>query len=304
MRSSTRAFDIVKPGERRWRSWTPRASLRNARRMVVPILSGAIVVVAVVGAIGAPWIAQHNPNEGFLEERLSSPTWEFRGEESHLFGTDQLGRDVFARLLYGSRITLLVGALSVAIAGLIGCALGLIAGYYGGSIDRIITVVTDIQMSFPFLTLAIALVAVLGPGLRNVVIVLGLSGWVLYSRIIRGEVLRLREVEFVEAGRAIGASNWRLMFITILPNVAAPIIVVATFAFAQVVIVESSLSFLGIGVQPPTPTLGGMLADARDYMQIAWWLIAVPGLALMMLVLAVNMLGDWLRDHLDPHLKT
>lgn len=303
MHTSIRAFDIADRLDRPTRRRAYWMGFLRSRDVIVPAACVLIVVVTVVGALGAPWITHYDPDTGSLRARLDPPTWTLRGDGAHVFGTDQLGRDVFSRLLYGSRITLLVGVLSVVIAGALGVFLGLIAGFYGGKVDRVITVITDIQMSFPFLTLAIALVAVLGPGLRNVVVVLGLSGWVLYSRIVRGEVFRIREAEYVEAARAIGASNVRIMSRTILPNILAPVIVVATFAFAQVVIIEASLSFLGIGVQPPTPTWGGMLADSRQYMQIAWWLICFPGLALMLLVLAINMLGDWLRDYLDPHLR-
>jgi peptide/nickel transport system permease protein len=303
MHSSTRAFDIASAAEKRRSSRTFFGRLRHARGLTVPIISAIIILLTVIGAVAAPWITPHNPEVGNLRARLTPPTWTVRGEAAHPLGTDHLGRDVLARLLYGSRITLLVGLLSVVIAGVLGILLGLVSGYYGGIIDRIVTIIMDIQMSFPFLTLAIALVAVLGPGLRNVIVVLGVSGWVLYSRIVRGEVMRLRESEYVEAARAIGARHMRIMFRTILPNILAPVIIVATFAFAQVVIVESSLSFLGIGVQPPTPTWGTMLSDAREYLQIGWWLTFFPGGALMFLVLAINMFGDWLRDYLDPHLR-
>lgn len=302
MRSSTRAFDTASSADRTRKGRGLVARLRNTRALAVPILAGVVILAAVVGAIAAPRITSHDPEVGDLRTRLQSPDWS-PSDAGHVFGTDQLGRDVLSRLLYGSRITLLVGVLSVLLAGAIGVLLGLVSGYYGGKVDRAVSVVMDIQMSFPFLTLAIALVAVLGPGIRNIVIVLGISGWVLYSRIVRGEVLRLRGAEYVEAARAAGATNRRIMVRTILPNILAPVIVVATFAFAQVVIVEASLSFLGIGVQPPTPTWGGMLADGRQYLQLAWWLTFFPGIALMLLVLAINMLGDWLRDYLDPHLR-
>lgn len=274
------------------------------RLQLLPWLTGGTILIILVASLAAPLITKHDPTDGYLETRLRPPPWQERGLADHPLGTDHQGRDVLSRLLYGARISLFVGFASVGIAGVVGTILGALAGYYGRTIDRIVTLLTDIQMAFPFLVLAIALVAVIGPGLRNIILVLALNGWVFYARIVRGEVLRLREVEFVVAGRALGATDLRLLITAILPNVWAPVLIVASFAFSQAIIVEASMSFLGVGVQPPTPTWGGMLADAREYMQLAWWPLAFPAVALAVLVLAINLLGDWLRDTLDPRIQT
>ena len=279
----------------------PSARPRVARlkgRSLVPLLAALVIAVMVLAAVAAPLVAVHDPTAGLLTNRLRPP---FTGE--FVLGTDALGRDIFSRLVYGARITVLVGIGSVLLAGLVGVVLGLVAGFFGGWVDRVVSACVDIQMSFPFLCLAIALVAVLGTGLSNVIVVLAVSGWVLYARIVRAEALRLRSAEFVQAGRALGATNLRLILGAILPNVWASVIVVATFTFAQMVIAEASLSYLGVGIQPPTPTWGGMLSDGQKYLQVAWWLVAFPGGALLALVLAVNLLGDWLRDVLDPRLR-
>lgn len=291
------------------RQWVSARQFRHWRRnrggsgTVVPILCGTVVAVAVVGAVAAPWLTPHDPTVGLLENRLLPPAWSHGGDAEFLLGTDPNGRDVLTRLLYGARITLFVGTTSVLLGGAVGLLLGLLAGFFGGVIDRVIVLVADIQLAFPFLALAVALVSVLGTGVDSVILVLSLSGWVLYALIIRGEVLRLRGSEFVLAGRVLGASNWRLLFSTILPNVWAPAIVIATSTFAHIIIIEASLSFLGVGIQPPQPTWGGMLSTAANYLGVSWWLTAFPGGALLVLVLAVNALGDWLRDVLDPLLE-
>jgi peptide/nickel transport system permease protein len=272
------------------------------RRTLLPIACASVVLLTLIAAIAAPVLAPFDPTDGLLQNRLKPPGWS-SADGVFLLGTDQQGRDILSRLIFGAQVTMLVGVGSVLLSGGAGILIGLIAGYFGGWLDRLITVIVDIQLSFPFLCLAIALVAVIGAGITNVTIVLALSAWVLYARIVRGEVQKLRRAEFVLAARSLGATDWRLLFSTILPNVWAPVIVIATFTFAQMVIAEASLSFLGVGIQPPTPTWGGMINDARQYMAQAWWLAGLPGAALLVLVLAVNLLGDWLRDVLDPRLK-
>ena len=291
---------------------TPVLALRStARRRTLgstvaqyrtPAIALLVVLIATIAAVTAPWISPYDPIEGDTGRRLQPPALTASGGQ-FLLGTDHLGRDVLSRLIWGGRVSLLVGFVSVVVAGVLGIALGAVSGYHRGLLDEVIMRIADIQLSFPFLGLAIAVVAVLGPGLTNVVVVLGVSGWILFARVIRAEFLGLREREFVQAARALGAGDWRILWRHLLPNVVGPTTVVATFAFAQMVITEASLSFLGLGVQPPTPTWGGMLNDARDYMQLAPWLATWPGLALLIVVLAINLLGDWLRDELDPRLR-
>jgi peptide/nickel transport system permease protein len=217
-----------------------------------------------------------------------------------LLGTDSLGRDMLSRILYGARISLLVGVLAVAVQGTIGVTMGLLAGYYRGRIDAVLMRIADVEMGLPFLVLAIAVMAILGASLRNVIIVLGLTGWVIYARIVRSEVLSLREREFVQAAQALGAPGGHIVLRHILPNVTASIIVVATLQIPRMIISEASLSFLGLGVPPSVPTWGSMISDGRDYVSTAWWLSTFPGIALVLAVLGINLLGDWLREVLDP----
>jgi peptide/nickel transport system permease protein len=268
----------------------------------------AMVGVALLASIGlgtllAPFLGLADPATGTLSLRLKPPAWQAGGSIEHLLGTDPLGRDVLSRVLYGGRISLFVGLSTTVISTLVGIAAGLFAGYYGGWRDDLMMRIAEIQLSFPFLALAVAVVAVLGTDLKNVILVLGLAGWVLFARVVRAEALTVRRMEYVEAARAVGQRDVWIILRHVLPNVAASVIVLATFTFAYMIIVESSLSFLGLGVPPPTPTWGGMLSDSREYIQLAWWPVTFPGLALMMTSLGINLLGDWLRDVLDPRLK-
>jgi peptide/nickel transport system permease protein len=263
-----------------------------------------IVVVNIAVALLAPVLGPHDPLDQDIARRLLPPAWFAGGSPEHFLGTDQLGRDILSRIIYGSRISLLIGLLSVALSLPIGVCVGLVAGYFGGRLDDVIMRLADVQLAFPFILLAITIAGVLGPSPRNVILILAIGGWVVYARLARGQVLSLREKEFVEAARGLGLGHGRILFRHVLPNVLTPIIVVATFSVAQMILLESSLSFLGLGVQPPTPSWGGMLNDGRAYITIAWWLMTFPGAAIMLTVLGINFLGDWLRDLLDPRLQS
>jgi len=297
--AGAQAVVIPAPAEHRLRGRPLRALLRNRGA-----LAGLLVVLAnIVGAVFAPALAPHNPLDQDIARRLLPPAWLSGGSVGHLLGTDQLGRDILSRIIHGSRISLLIGLLSVAISLPVGTTIGLVSGYVGGRLDDAMMRLADVQLAFPFILLAITIAGVLGPSPRNVILILAVGGWVVYARITRGQVLSLREKEFVEAARSLGMAHTRLLLRHILPNVLTPVIVVGTFAVAQMILLESSLSFLGLGVQPPTPSWGGMLNDGRGYITIAWWLTTFPGAAIMLTVLGLNFLGDWLRDLLDPRLQ-
>ncbi|MDQ7859087.1 MAG: ABC transporter permease [Armatimonadota bacterium] len=265
-------------------------------------LATAFLALVVLAAVAAPVVSPHPPTRQQIARRLTPPAWMPGGSPEHLLGADQLGRDIASRILFGARISLTVAALAVGIAAATGVSLGVVAGYYGAWADRVLTRLADIQLAFPLTLLVITLIAILGPGLVNVVAALGLGGWAAYFRMTRAQVLMVREMEYVMAARCLGVPDARIAWRHVLPNAISPLIVLASFSVAQVIILESALSFLGLGVQPPTPTWGGMLADSRDYLAIAWWLAASPGLALTLTVLAINLVGDWLRDRLDPRL--
>lgn len=270
---------------------------------------GAFFGLAVIVAAGAVFLfaerlAPHDPLQQDLTLRLLPPGWVTGGRWSYLLGTDALGRDILSRIIFGTRISLTVGFGAVLVGGTIGVLLGLLSGYFGGWIDDVVMRLADVQLSFPALVLAIAIMAILGPGLVKMVIVLSVTGWVLYARIVRSRVLSLRAMEFIEAERAAGAGNVVILVRHLLPNVISPVVVVASFAIAQVIIAEASLSFLGIGMPPPTPSWGGMLAEGRSYLASAWWLATFPGLAIMVTLQGLNLLGDGLRDVLDPRLSS
>lgn len=256
----------------------------------------AVLIMFIVVGIFAPWFAPQDPNAQDLASRLQ-PTL----SDGHLLGTDSLGRDVLSRLIYGTRISLVVGFTAVFLSVVIGVAVGLVSGYVGGWVDSLFMRIVDAWLAFPFLLLAISIVAVLGRGLDNIVIALVITGWVLYARLLRGETLSLREREFVLSARGLGAKPLAIMVKHILPNCLAPIMVVATLEIGVVIVTEASLSFLGLGASASEPSWGGMLADGRAYLTRAWWLATLPGLAIFGIVLAVNVLGDALRDALDPH---
>jgi len=262
----------------------------------------ALVSVLVWLALFGPMLDLPDPTRTNLRARMAAPTLSFAGLGAHPLGTDQLGRDILSRIVAGSRVTLMVAGAAVVLGGVLGTLLGLIAGFFGGWLDRILMRLVDIQLAVPLMLLALMVVAALGPSLHNLIMVLALVSWVRYARIVRGQVLAVREREFVQSARAIGASAPRIILRHILPNVLTPAVVVATLELARVIVLEAGLSFLGLGVQPPNPSWGRMLAEGRTYISSAWWIITFPGLALMLTVLSVNLLGDWVRDYLDPRL--
>ena len=266
---------------------------------------GSLLVLGLVAAaaIFAPLLAPANPITNDLLERLSPPMWSAGGSAAHPLGTDTLGRDVLSRLVYGARVSLVVGFVAVIVSGAAGVLLGVLGGFYGGWLDDVLMRAGDVQLAFPVLLLGVAMLSVLGPGLGNLVLVLALSGWITYARIVRGETLSLRQREFVEAARALGALDGRLIWRHVLPNVWAPIAVVATFSVARTIIAEASLSFLGLGVPAPTPSWGAMLDEGRNYITTGWWLALFPGTAILIVVLVINLIGDWLRDVLDPRVE-
>jgi ABC-type dipeptide/oligopeptide/nickel transport system permease subunit len=267
------------------------------------VLGGLIIVAVLLTSVFAPWIAPKDPLDLDPARRLLPPAWMEGGTWTYPLGTDQVGRDILSRLIYGSRISMLVGLSAVTISATIGVLLGLISGFYGGLVERMILWLADVQIAFPFYLLVISIIAAVGTGFGTVIAVFGVAGWVIYARLVRGTVLSLRRREFVEAAHALGASSLRVVVRHVLPNVVTPVIILATLRVASVIVWESGLSFLGLSVPPPTPTWGRMLSDGRDYLSNAWWVATFPGLAIMVTVLGVNMLGDGLRDALDPRLE-
>jgi len=285
-----------------------RRELRRAVRVMVearwPVLAIVILLATAIAAAFGPALAPFDPNRQNLVLRLADPM--SSGPDGSVFwlGSDVLGRDVLTRLLYGARVSLLVGIAAIGVGGTIGIVAGLLSGYFGGWVDDLIMRLGDIQLAFPFILLAIMFLVVLGSGIWNLILVLGVGQWVTYARIVRADTLSLREKEFVEAARALGDSTTSIIFRTILPNILAPLTVIASFNVASVILSEAALSFLGLGVPPSVPTWGSMLAESRDTLLAnKWWLAVFPGVAIVLTVLSFNILGDWLRDFLDPRLR-
>jgi peptide/nickel transport system permease protein len=268
------------------------------------VIAFLVLALIVVCALIPATLAPHPPNQQEITQRLLPPSWMERGDSTQLLGTDQLGRDLFSRVILGAQISHIVGFSALLISGIVGVAIGLLAGYYRGWLDDWVMRLADVQLAIPYVLLAIAIIAVIGPSNVNVVLVLAVNGWVVYARLARGQALSLREREFIQAYRALGARDSRIVLRHILPNLLSAVIVVASLELAGIITLESSLSFLGLGIQPPTISWGYMLADGRTYLLGgAWWVVTFPGLAITATILSINVLADWLRDVLDPRLK-
>jgi peptide/nickel transport system permease protein len=269
----------------------------------LPIGSGMILLFFFFTAAFAPILAPHDPIRQNLTRALLPPAWEKGGTEEHPLGTDNMGRDVLSRLIYGSRVSITVGVFSVLLGLVFGASMGLIAGFFGGRVETVIMRLADMQLAVPFIMLAITIIGALGPSLLNVIVVLAVGTWPNYARMVRGEVLSVKQNDYVELARIVGCRTGRILLVHILPNVVNSLIVLATLNFGMMIIFEGGLSFLGVGVQPPTPSWGNMLADGRAYITVAWHLATFPGIAIMLVVLGTNLFGDWLRDILDPKRK-
>jgi peptide/nickel transport system permease protein/dipeptide transport system permease protein len=280
-----------------------RDFIKQYKRNKSAVVGFFIVVVLVFMAIFAPWIAPHLPADQDLAHRLTPPMWEAGGLSQFFLGTDDFGRDLFSRIIYGAQISLMVGAISVGMSLSFGLTMGMLAAYFGGKVDLFIMRIVDIMLSIPAILLAIVVVSILGPSLTNAMIAIGIVGIPTYARVVRASVLAEREKEYVIASRINGSSNMRLMFKVILPNAATPIIVQSTMGFASAVLEAAGLSFLGLGAQPPTPEWGAMLSDSLQFIMTAPWMIFYPGLAIFLTVLGFNLMGDGLMDVLDPKLK-
>src|SRR5262250_1465335 len=279
------------------------APSRARRTRALAVGGAAFVALLIAAALAAPLIAPADPIRQSLRGRLSVPTLEGADGKAHLLGTDHLGRDVFSRVIYGARVSLLVGFAAVVVGGLVGATLGLLAGFRGGWTDSMIMTLADAQLAFPFILLAIGIIAVLGPSFPTLIVVIGLSGWVTYARVLRSQVLVLRSREFVDAIHGLGGSVARIVVRHVLPNVVSSLVVIATLELARAIVLEATLSFLGLGIQPPTPSWGGMVHEGREYLDSAWWISTAPGLVLMLTSVVVSRTGDWLRDLLDPTLR-
>ncbi len=291
-----------------WRSGAGRAAQTHThrRRWRVPPLIAiclAFLLLLTLAAIFAPLLTAQDPLKQALALRNRPPAWVTGGSTAHLFGTDNLGYDIFSRVLYGARISLGIGAIATVIGALLGTFLGLIAGFFRGPAEWLIMLLVDAQLATPFLVIAIAVIAAFGKGLPILIALAGISGWMLFARACRSTVLSLREREFVSAARALGATDGRILFRHILPNIRSVILVIVTIDLRRIILFEATLSFLGLGVQPPQPSWGSMIDKGREYLDTAWWISVFPGTALMLTVLAVSLVGDWLRDELDPTLR-
>ena len=285
----------------------PRHSRSRTYRKLVrhPLtaIGGLILLTVIAAAIFAPQVAPHDPARQSLIRRFTPPIWAPAGDSRYPLGTDQIGRDILSRIIHGTRTSLLVGVAAVAISLVVGVSLGLASGFFGGPIDAVIMTVVDTTLSFPPLLLALGFVAVLGPSLGNIILVIGLTGWERYARVVRAEVLALREKDFIEAARAMGAQSSRILWRHLLPNTFSTIIVMSTLQVAQAILAEAALSFLGMGTGSVYPTWGQMISLGRDFVTVAWWMPTFPGLAILLTVLSINIVGDRLRDALDPRVN-
>lgn len=273
-------------------------ALSRWRRHGLGILGLSLAALAVAAALGAPLLAPHDPVASDFAQGLKPP-----GTPGHPWGTDQLGRDLLSRVLYGTRVALFIGLCTVLLTAMVGGLVGLVAGFFEGWAGAVLMRLADVQLSFPFILLALTINAIVGLGLRNIIVSLAAAGWVVYARVVRGEVLSVKQREYVQAAAALGLGRRRILFRHVLPNVAPSIIIVASLQFSQFIVAEAAISFLGFGVQPPTPAWGSMLSESRDFLYVAWWLAAFPGAALALTALGINLVGDWLRDILDPKFR-
>ena len=284
-------------------SWArPGARRRQLRRSIGILLPLLLLSVFVLGGVLAPLVAPHDPRELALTERLQPPLFD-GGSSDHVLGTDNLGRDILSRLLYGARVSLLLLAIVIPLTATVGTALGVIAGWRAGLVDRLIMRTVDVQLALPAILFAVLLTGVFGASLRNVMILLTLFLWTSYARLVRGETLSLRERDFVTAATAMGASDFRILTRHIVPNVLNLVVILATLEVASVILVEAGLSFLGLGVGLGTPSWGAMVSEGRNFITIAWWLTVIPGLAILLVALSGNLVGDWVRDAIDPRLR-
>jgi peptide/nickel transport system permease protein len=279
-----------------------KSMLRKTLRRTGGAVGCAILVLVLIAAVFAPWLAPHDPNAQDLLTRLQPPVFD-GGEWANPLGTDHLGRDILSRLIYGARVSLFVGFVTTAIACVVGTSVGVIAGFYEGWVRTVLMRIVDVFLAIPYILFAVAVVGAMGAGLTTLIFVLALTRWVQFARIVYGQTLSIREKEYVEAARVRGNGQLRILFAHVLPNLATPIIVVMTLEVAFMIVMESALTYLGLGVAPSTPTWGWMLSEGKDYMMIAWWPSVIPGLAIILTVLGINLLGDALRDTLDPRLK-
>ena len=280
-----------------------KKTLHRLSKLRVGVTGGAIMLVIVLLAVMAPVVAPHDPYDGELINRLKPPAWMAGGSATYPLGTDQVGRDTLSRLIYGAQVSLAAGFLAMVISVLIGVPLGVIAGYSGKAADSIISTVINIMLTFPFVLLALTVISVLGPSFINVILVLGIASWTVYGRVIRAEVRKLKELDYILAARTLGMSSFRIVAFHIFPNTINSVIVLSTVQIARFIIAEAFLSFLGLGVQAPTPSWGTMLGDSRQFMYDRWWLPTLPGLAIFITTLAINLFGDSIRDWLDPYTR-
>ena len=277
--------------------------LRKMRGNKMILFSSIILMMTIFVGVFANFIVPFSPYDQDLDNRLKPPLWRDAHNRLHLLGTDHLGRDVLSRVIYGVRISLLIGILAVTLSAIFGIILGLIAGFYGGIFDDVIMRVADVQLAIPLILLAIAVIVVLGSSVKVLILVIGLTQWMAYARMVRGETLSLREKDFVMSGYAAGASDLRIISRYIFPNTLASLMVLITLNMAGVIVLEAGLSFLGLGIQPPEPSLGNMLSESKNYLSRAWWLSTFPGLTIMIIIMGINLFGDGLRDVLDPRLE-
>jgi peptide/nickel transport system permease protein len=277
--------------------------LKKNTRQNIPVIALGMVGLFFFTVLFGPFLAPYDPFKTDLNNAIRPPFWEKDGSTRNLLGTDAMGRDILSRLVYGARTSMIVSIFAICICGTIGVLLGLTSGYFGGKIDTIIMRFTDLWMSMPTIITAILIVSVLGPSKKTVIIVVGVTGWVAYARIVRGEVLSLKEAAFVQLARVAGCGHSRLIFFHIFPNTMNTLIILVTLDFGRVIIITATLSFLGLGIQPPSASWGLMLAEGRQYITYAWWMITFPGMAILLAVLGMNLTGDWLRDRLDPKQK-